>query len=491
MYIAFLNPQGNFDKNDSFWTEHPDFGGQLVYVKEIAIALGKLGHKVDILTRRFFDTKFNVFDNEFDYYDNISNVRIIRIKCGPNIFLKKELLWEYLNEWTDNIVSFYKSNGLTPDFITGHYGDGGISATLLKQKMKLPYSFTGHSLGAQKLEKLGANSSNIIELNNKYNFTTRIEAERIAMKYADIIVVSSKQEQREQYSHVMYRDITFNKQNHFVVASPGANTSIFNALEQPFDKKFYLKFNKICQRDIDKERLNLPFIILASRFDAKKNHIGLIKAYAKNKELQNKANIAISLRGIENAYENYSFLKPDEFKILDQIMKVIKEYHLIGHITFISINSQKELAAFYRFMAKKLSIFSLTALYEPFGLAPIEAMSAGLPAVVTKYGGPSDVLLENNIHYGILVDVLNEQDIAEGLLKCLRHHHHFQILGIQRVNDKYTWKTTAKQYLNAIQLFLKKTRHDKNIEIPLYFTNPNLYNIDLKFISQKLKEMEN
>jgi len=42
MKIGFLNPQGNFDPGDSYWTEHPDFGGQLVYVKEVAIALAAL-----------------------------------------------------------------------------------------------------------------------------------------------------------------------------------------------------------------------------------------------------------------------------------------------------------------------------------------------------------------------------------------------------------------------------------------------------------------
>ena len=44
MHIAFLNPQGNFDPQDRYWTAHPDFGGQLVYVKEVALALGRLGH---------------------------------------------------------------------------------------------------------------------------------------------------------------------------------------------------------------------------------------------------------------------------------------------------------------------------------------------------------------------------------------------------------------------------------------------------------------
>ena len=34
-------------------------------------------------------------------------------------------------------------------------------------------------------------------------------------------------------------------------------------------------------------------------------------------------------------------------------------------------------------------IDALTALYEPFGLAPLEAMAAGLPAVVSKFVGPS------------------------------------------------------------------------------------------------------
>ena len=30
MHIVFMNPQGNFDPQDSYLTEHPDFGGQLV-----------------------------------------------------------------------------------------------------------------------------------------------------------------------------------------------------------------------------------------------------------------------------------------------------------------------------------------------------------------------------------------------------------------------------------------------------------------------------
>ena len=66
MHVAFVNPQGNFDPNDSYWTAHPDFGGQLVYVKELALAMGNLGHKVDIVTRRIMDPDWPEFAADTD-----------------------------------------------------------------------------------------------------------------------------------------------------------------------------------------------------------------------------------------------------------------------------------------------------------------------------------------------------------------------------------------------------------------------------------------
>jgi sucrose-phosphate synthase len=67
MRVIFLNPQGNFDENDSFLCEHPDFGGQLVYVKEVCIALARLGVKVDIITRHINDSEWAPFSKEIDY----------------------------------------------------------------------------------------------------------------------------------------------------------------------------------------------------------------------------------------------------------------------------------------------------------------------------------------------------------------------------------------------------------------------------------------
>ncbi len=133
-----------------YWTEHPDFGDQLVYVKEVAIAMSKLGHKIDIITRQIIDDEWPGFENQIDYYEGVENVRIIRIPFGGKNFLNKELLWEHLNEYVENIIAFYKSEGEMPDFVTTHYGDGGLAGAILQEKTGIPYSFTGHSLGAQK-----------------------------------------------------------------------------------------------------------------------------------------------------------------------------------------------------------------------------------------------------------------------------------------------------------------------------------------------------
>lgn len=485
MHIVFLNPQGNFDKNDSYWTMHSDFGGQLVYVKEIASAMALKGHKIDILTRQFDDVKFPEFKDTFDEYLGIKNLRIIRIPCGSNKFLKKELLWGHLNEWTDNIIDFYKSEGSMFDFSTGHYGDGGLAAALIKEKTNIPYSFTGHSLGAQKLDKLGCNVNNFTSIDKKYNFTKRIYAERISIANSDIIFVSTNQEKNEQYFDKLYNNISLLiNPLRFIVAPPGANTSVFDpnvGNESELITKKRIESTII--RDISTERLSLPFIISASRLDPKKNHIGLVKAYAKDPILQKEANLTISLRGINNAFDSFEEASKDDVVILNEIMEIVTKYKLIGKVMFISINSQSELATFYRVLAKKGSVFTLTALYEPFGLAPIEAMSAGLPVAVTKYGGPSEVLFEDGQEYGVLIDAFDEVDIAKGITKALRNHSHYKSLGLLRVQSKYTWTSTADKYLDAIKNKLHKSSQDSMIEIHKYFITPSKVNeIDPKIL---------
>lgn len=459
MHIAFFNPQGNFDSVDSYWTQHSDFGGQLVYVKEVAVAMAKQGHIVDIITRKIVDDKWPEFKETLDYYKGIDNVRIIRIPCGGDKFLPKEQLWEHLNEWVENIISFYIEEACMPEFVISNYGDGGMAGAIFKKKTRIPFSFTGHSLGAQKMDKLNVNEDNALEMERKYRFAKRIKSERTAMINSSVIFVSTAQERDEQYKHELYKGAgDIDNPEKFIVAPPGANTKVFSATEENAEDEYIRKYIKeVFQRDLDSDRVNLPAIVAASRLDPKKNHIALVKAYAENMELQEKANLVITVRGIENAFEDYFHVKEEEKKILDEIIDVIKNHNLLGKVSIFNVNGQGQLAACYRELARRKSIFSLTAVYEPFGLAPIEAMSCGLPVAVTKYGGPSEVLYENGVKYGALIDVFNLEDISKGILEVFSNYELYKEKGIYRVQSKYTWDSTARNYIKAIEEAIKYT----------------------------------
>lgn len=468
MRIAFFNPQGNFDPFDSYLTEHPDFGGQLVYVKELALAMGKQGVAVDIFTRKIVDQEFRGFESDVDYYRGESSVRIIRIPFGGLRFLPKEKLWSYLPEYVRGVQSFYGEE--RPDFATSHYGDGGISAALFQEEWGVPYTFTAHSLGAQKLDKMHPTKENVESLNARYAFARRITAEKLAMKNSALNVVSTSQERHLQYGHKYYEDaIDVEDSSRFRVISPGVNMRVFyKELGGQEDKSMQEVFREVVERDIARSRVELPLIVAASRLDGKKNHVGLVRAYALSEKLQAVSNLVITLRGIDNPFMDYSMARPEEKEILEEIMKMVEEYGLRGKVSMFSLSSQGELASFYRVAAERKSVFCLTALYEPFGLAPIEAMACGLPVVVTKNGGPSDVLREGAKEYGVLVDPQSDEDIARGLLHVFCDEGRwetYQEAGFTRVRSRYTWENTAKEYLFWIKDCMEQKKAGREFRV--------------------------
>ncbi len=485
MHIAFLNPQGNFDPKDSYWTQHPDFGGQLVYVKELAVALARAGHRVDILTRQIQDPAWPEFASPLDGYPHVENLRIIRIPCGPPTFLRKEDLWPWLGtEWVPNILRFYEDDGGFPDAFTAHYADGGLSGALLHRQTEIPFTFTAHSLGAQKLEKLGATPQNLARLDKQFHFRQRLAAERVAMNRAGIIITSTRQERMEQYGHRAYRGaVDVADDGRFAVVPPGVNLQIFAHDAQNAEEATTRAYiDAIQTRDLPPSRQQLPWILVSSRLDAKKNHLGLVRAYATHPELQAQANLAIVLRGTDRPFHHLERFTTEEQQVLQGIQAMVDQYHLQDKIIFLALNNQRALAAAYRYLAERGSVFCLPALYEPFGLAPLEAMAAGLPVVVTRHGGPSESLQdqETGQRYGVLVDPEDPEDLARGLLALLKDRETWQRLrraGLRRVRERYTWEQTARGYLHAIHQI------KAHIEpMPAYFTDPDHADIPLSFL---------
>ncbi|MBS3765739.1 glycosyltransferase [Candidatus Bipolaricaulota bacterium] len=481
MLISFLNPQGNFDPEDSYWMEHPDFGGQLVYVKETALALAELGHRVDIVTRQFNDPDWPEFSERIDRYPESNDVRIVRIPCGPDEFLPKEQLWPHLGtDWLDGIIDFYESEGELPDVATTHYGDGGLVGALLKEETGIPYTFTGHSLGAQKMDRFNANRDNLEELDERFNFTRRIFAERVAMEGADRVITSTSQERYNQYDHPAYSGaVSVENDDKFTVIPPGVNRKVFNEEKGAEGERVARRIESALARDVSSERSGLPLVICSSRLDRKKNHLGLVKAFAQSEKLRESANLAIVVRAADNPLKERDSYEGEAKEILDEIASILEEKDLWEAVTSFPLENQQELAAAYRWSSDRKSVFALTALYEPFGLAPLEAMSCGLPAVVTNRGGPTESMVDSDTgeEFGVLVDPEDPEGIARGLLRLLDSEEsweRFRQAGKARVLARYTWEETAKGYLKALKDIQDQPDRGKaELPIPDYFRNPS------------------
>ena len=455
MHVAFVNPQGNFDPADSYLTAHPDFGGQLVYVKEVALALGAMGHRADILTRRIIDPQWPEFAAEEDAYPDQPKVRVLRFPCGPRRFLAKEELWPYLNEWVGNIVRRYRDEGTWPDLWTGHYADGGLGAALLEEHSGTPFTFTSHSLGAWKLDRLLQPTTELLSaLDAHYNFGARIAAERVAMARAATIITNGARGRYCLHDHPAYQDVVdVEEDRRFAVIPPGVNLAIFDAdSRSPREAQIREAITAALARDIAPERRNLPAVIAWSRLDPKKNHLALVEAFAFNPTLRASANLIMIMRGLDDPLREPETATVAERAVLQPMVARIEQADLWGCVSAFSLAGQDAVAALYRWGAQTGGVFCLPAKHEPFGLSVIEAMAAGLPVVATSHGGPQEIT--DGGRAGLLADPEDYAQLAEQLLRLIGDPDAWQSYaarGRERVLERYNWSRAAEGYLGLAE----------------------------------------
>jgi sucrose-phosphate synthase len=382
-----------------------------------------------------------------------------------------------VQDWVPNVLDFYEEEGDLPDAFTTHYGDGGLCGVLIEDETGVPFTFTGHSLGAQKMDKLHVTPDTLEEMDGHFHFARRIVAERLSMNRSAVNVTSTEQERFEQYSHRAYRGaVDIEDDRRFEVIPPGVNLDIFGAeARSEHEEATQERVGNRLRRDIEEERRDLPAIVASSRLDPKKNHVGLVRAFAQSEELQEEANLVFITGALDDPLRDDSEAGSAEREVLAEIREVVEEHDLWGKVSAFGLQGQPALAATYRLLAERGSVFALTAHYEPFGLAPLEAAAAGLPVVVTENGGPSESLQDEATEYGVLVDPADADDIARGLERVLGDDEtweEFARRGRQRVLDRYTWERTAENYLRVIGEIVaapEARRPDELLPIHPYF----------------------
>ncbi|HWD95294.1 MAG TPA: glycosyltransferase, partial [Acidimicrobiales bacterium] len=127
-----------------------DGGGMNVYVRELSSALARLGHEVDVYTRR---------DNpQVREVENVEpGFRVHHVTAGPAAPLDRDGLTNYVGQFTDTVKTLFRCSGV-PDAIHANYWLSGLAGHRLKHELNIPLIMTFHTLERVKADTFEAES---------------------------------------------------------------------------------------------------------------------------------------------------------------------------------------------------------------------------------------------------------------------------------------------------------------------------------------------
>ncbi|MCA9167075.1 MAG: HAD-IIB family hydrolase [Planctomycetales bacterium] len=420
-----------------------DTGGQIKYVLEVAAEMARHSEvrQVDLLTRQIVDDRVGPEYARLE--ESIApGARIIRIPFGPKRYIKKEALWPHLDVCVDQTLAYFKRTGL-PDIIHAHYADAGYVGAQLARLLAIPFVFTGHSLGRVKRQRMLVAGKDDKDLESRYRFTTRLEAEEMALETASMVVASTNQEVEQQYA--IYEHYVPDRME---VIPPGVDlTAYFPPQPNAAEPAIAAELRRFL-RDPDR-----PMILTMARPDERKNLEMLVRVYGQSKELQSLANLVLVMGTRDDLRE----LSSAQRRVVNNILTLIDVYDLYGKVAYPKQHAAADVPELYRLATLSRGVFINPALTEPFGLTLLEAAGSGLPIVATNDGGPQDIVA--NCQNGLLTDPLDAAAIERALLRTLTEAdswNKWSTQGIRGVHAHYTWKSHVDRYLRDIGEILEQ-----------------------------------
>lgn len=444
-----------------------DTGGQVRYVVEMIKELAEYNEvdKIDLFTRQIKDKRVSA-----DYSKHIEQIspkcRIIRFPCGGGKYIRKEKLWPHLEEYVDRIIEFIRIEKRIPDIVHGHYADAGYIASEIASVFGIPFFFTAHSLGRNKLSFLLDNGLTREKADRQFSINNRIKQEERILTQADIVLTSTNYEKDFLYRYYHNCELP-----QYEVIPPGLDLKHFFPYYEY--KLITNNITEICKqsqirmiKELERFHINpdKPLILTLCRPDKRKNIDILIETYGRDKELQALCNLAI-FAGLR---EDIGEMEDEEKKVLTDILLLMDKYDLYGKMAIPKHHSpDNDVPELYRLAASQRGVFVSTSFLETFGLTLIEASATGLPFIASDKGGPKDIV--HNLNSGMLIDINNREELASSIKKILTNKEKWEQLsnnGINNVRKIYTWKSHCDKYLSCIINRIEES--DKRVRMENY-----------------------
>jgi sucrose-phosphate synthase len=453
IYILLISVHGLIRGVEPELGRDPDTGGQVLYVLELARALALRDEvaQVDLLTRLVEDP--GVAPDYARPEEALGeHARIVRLPFGPRRYVRKERLWDHLDQLVDRYLAFARGLPRLPDLIHSHYGDAGLVAARLSSLLGVPFLHTGHSLGRVKRARLLAAGGKEAALERVFHFERRIQAEEEVLRAAARVVASTRQEVLEQYG--LYGHF---QPRRAVVIPPGTDASRFSPppTRRP-DPAVAAKVDRFLAHP------RRPMLLCIARPVPSKNLLGLVQAFGADPGLRDRANLVL----LAGSHEDIRDLDEEGRATWEELLCALDRLELFGAVAIPRSHQPAEVPEFYRLAVLRRGVYVNPAFAESFGLTLIEAAASGLPLVTTDSGGPRDIVA--NCRNGLVVPSGDPAALAAALRSALDDPARWSLWsrsGLRGVRDFYTWEAHVRRYLKVAVQLLRRERKRRRREL--------------------------
>jgi len=382
-------------------------GGMNVYLRELCSTLSA-----------FPDVELDVFtrcqDKHLAEVKKLNpKLRIIHLSGGPQLPLERIFLYDFINDFSDNLLEFIQKEQKKYDLIFSHYWLSGLIGERIKQSISLPLVHVFHTLAFLKGRAFGLDGDH----------PCRLKAEEHLAMIADLIISSSSQEKRALIDEYGIDP------SQVQVIFPGVNADRFLSEGCKYSGRF--------PENKEKEHV----LLYVGRIEPIKGFDSLVEAINRLKQKNSSFYRRLKLLVIGGGTLNDLNRSPE----LKRIRNMIKKNSLDDKIIFLGSKKQDQLPGYY----SAADALIVPSLYESFGLVVLEALACGTPVLLSRIGQMRTIIEEGK--NGFSFQAGSPRSIADMIEQFFKHKDNFWKSDKirEKVVQRFSWDKTASEVLAA------------------------------------------
>ena len=335
---------------------------------------------------------------------------MVHISAGPEVYLQKASLREYVHPFAQGILEFAERKGIKYDLIHSHYWMSGLAGMDLKAVWDVPMLQMFHTLGLMK-QRIGRTAA-------EREGQQRVDGELAVMNAADRIIAATEAErsQLELLYGINHQKVS--------IVPPGVDTHHFYPI--PADEA--------------KEAIGISredrMALFVGRIEPLKGVDTLIRAMAIVKKTCKQFVCPHYLVIIGGDPEGHP--ERDESE-MGRLQALARSLGLDEIVLFLGKRGQHTLPYYY----SAAEVVVMPSHYESFGMVALEAMACGTPVIASQVGGLAYLVQEGET--GFFVPAQDPKALAERLRLMFVNHDLRAKMGNQAVAyaQKYRWEMIA------------------------------------------------